>query len=117
MVARKVHGLEVGGSTPPPATNKASEMEEDQTKYLDKDGVSYLWGKIKDKVEDTIDELPPYETQGGVDTLFDSEVDEEEDCLNFGNGCASYDNATQTLIIEGAVVWDEEDECYMIVVS
>ena len=100
-----------------PPLNYYKNMDTPEKKYLDQNGVSHLWKKIANKMEEAIDELPPYETIGCVDTLFDSYVDEEEDCLVLGDGCASYDEETQTLTIEGAVVWDEEDECYMIVVS
>ena len=48
--------------------------------------------------------------------MFDSYMD-ENDVLQFGSNCASYDEDTQTLIMDGAVVWDEEDECYMVVIS
>ena len=43
------------------------------------------------------------ETEGGVDTLFDTYYDDENKTIVFGSGCAYYDQSKRTLAIEGAV--------------
>ena len=70
--------------------------------YLDRDGLEYYHSKLKDKFA----EKKPYETDGGVDTLFDTEYDATNQRINFGSGTAQYVSETQTLVIEGAVVGD-----------
>ena len=47
-----------------------------------------------------------YETDGAIDTLFDTEYDEDEDMIVFGAGCASFDSVTGILTIEGQLVGD-----------
>lgn len=46
------------------------------------------------------------ETEGGVDTLFDTSYDSENEMIVFGNGCAEYEAETDTIVIEGAVEGD-----------
>ena len=91
-------------------------MESPEKKYLDQEGVSYLWGKITDKVDDKIEELPPYEADGGVDTLFDTEYNATKHSIDFKGTAqnptttARYESATQKLIIEGAAVVCEDED-------
>ena len=77
----------------------------DNKKYLSvfNDGTQDIY--IKDaEAWETIDELVhPLETDGGVDTLFDTEYDAENERIVFGDGCASFDATSGILSIEGAV--------------
>ena len=68
-------------------------------RYLDiVDGVEiYKAGK------DYTDKKTILETDGGIDTLFDTEYDEEHSRIVFGTGCAEFDSSTGILTIEGAV--------------
>ena len=47
-----------------------------------------------------------YETDGAIDTLFDTEYDEANAKITFGAGCASWDDETGTLTVEGQLVGD-----------
>lgn len=68
-------------------------------RYLDiADGVEiYKAGK------DYTDKKTMLETDGGIDTLFDTDYDAENARIVFGADCASFDSESGILNIEGAV--------------
>ena len=77
-------------------------------KYLDiLDGVA-IYKNAKSYTDDQIEAIAPYETAGGINTLFDTEVDETNEILMFlaGNSSADYDGDEKMLIVEGAVIGD-----------
>ena len=77
-------------------------------KYLDiLDGVE-IYKKAKGYTDSQVDAIAPYETEGGINTLFDTEVDETNEILEFavGNESASIDTANKILTVEGAVIGD-----------
>ena len=69
-------------------------------KYLDYDGLAYLWQKIKEETE-----VPGLESDEAINTLFDTEVDENANQVNFGTGCAD-EEIESILTVEGAVIDD-----------
>ena len=79
-------------------------------KYVNKDDVTHLYRRVlgqTEKVKQEInDSLPKVETDGGIDTMFDTYYDPETETIVFGEGCARYDEETGGIIVEGAVVND-----------
>ena len=80
-------------------------------KYVNKDDVTHLYRKVlgqTEKVKQEInDSLPKVETDGGIDTMFDTYYDAEQEAIVFGEGCARFEEETGSLYIEGAVSGDE----------
>lgn len=64
--------------------------------FIDKQGLQKFHELLKEEL--------PRETDGAIDTMFDTEFDEATGQLKFGEGCASMDEETGVLTIEGAVV-------------
>ena len=69
------------------------------SKFLDYNGLVYFWSKIKEQLV-----LPGLETDESIFTLFDTEMNEPENRVDFGTNCAN--EANTILTIEGAVVND-----------
>ena len=89
-------------------------------KYLDKPGVTHLYrrlmGGVSEAIEDAIESIPDFESDGAIDTLFDTEYKASmtveqggqqvtvTDVIHFGNGCASFDEDTGIMKVEGAAI-------------
>lgn len=71
------------------------------------DGVQDLYVKdaeAREQIENIELSLPDFESDGAIDTMFDTEFDTATGQLKFGAGCASMDESTGVMTIEGAVV-------------
>lgn len=74
-----------------------------QIKVLNKKGLSKYDENIKAYIEKVKRESFLRESDGAIDTLFDTYYDETEQAIHFGTGCAEYDEQTGALNIHGAV--------------
>ena len=74
-----------------------------QTKVLSKGGLTRYDENIKAYIEKAKKESFLRESEGAVDTLFDTYYDDSEQAIHFGQGCAEYDEQTGILNIHGAV--------------
>ena len=60
--------------------------------------------EARERIQELEELSVDYETDPAIDTLFDTEVDESDNKIIFGQDCASYNSQDGSLHIEGQVV-------------